>query len=104
MISTDTLKEITRRLVEAYRPEQVILFGSYAWGEPDEESDLDLLIVLRQSDEPAYRRARLAYQVLQGTLTPVDVLVRTEEEIALERGLRASLLNKIVTEGRVLHG
>ena len=52
-----TLTEITRRLVATYQPEQVVLFGSHAWGEPEEDSDVDLLVVLSESDEPAYRRA-----------------------------------------------
>ncbi len=40
-VTEATLTEITRRLVATYKPEQVVLFGSHAWGEPDESSDVD---------------------------------------------------------------
>ena len=40
---TGRLEDITRRLVAEFTPETIILFGSHAWGQPDENSDLDLL-------------------------------------------------------------
>ena len=61
-----TLAEITRRLVATYQPEQVVLFGSHAWGEPNENSDVDLLVVVAESNEPAYRRASAGYRSLFG--------------------------------------
>lgn len=67
------LTDITRRLVAAYRPEQIVLFGSHAWGEPNESSDVDLLVVLSESDEPAYRRAAAGYRSLFGVGVPCDV-------------------------------
>lgn len=99
-----TIDDVTRRLVETFHPEKIILFGSYAWGTPTEDSDLDVLVILRESNEPAHRRAAHAYRALQGLRFPVDVLVRTQDEVMREFGLRASLLNKILTEGRMLHG
>ncbi|MFN9942773.1 MAG: nucleotidyltransferase domain-containing protein, partial [bacterium] len=42
IITGDLLDDITQRLVSALNPEQVILFGSYAYGEPTEDSDVDL--------------------------------------------------------------
>lgn len=48
------LDEITARLVAEFDPEAVYLFGSYVWGEPDEDSDLDLLVVVAESDTPTY--------------------------------------------------
>lgn len=47
------LDKIVRRLVEGLRPEQIILFGSYAYGEPTQASDLDLMIIISESTEPA---------------------------------------------------
>ena len=78
------LTDITRRLVAAYRPEQIVLFGSHAWGEPNESSDVDLLVVLSESDEPAYRRAAAGYRSLFGVGVPCDVWVRTREELLRE--------------------
>ena len=99
-----TLSEITRRLVAVYQPEQVVLFGSHAWGEPGEGSDVDLLVVLSEADEPAYRRAAAGYRSLFGVGVPCDVWVRTREEVLREAPLPTTLTHKIIQEGRVLHG
>ncbi len=103
-VTEATLAEITRRLVATYQPEQVVLFGSHAWGEPDENSDVDLLVVLSESNEPAYRRASAGYRSLFGLGVPCDVWVRTREEVLREAPLSTTLTHKIVREGRVLHG
>ena len=103
-LTESTLAEITRRLVATYQPEQVVLFGSHAWGTPDEDSDVDLLVVLAESDEPAYRRASAGYRSLFGLGVPCDVWVRTRDEVLREAPLPTTLTHKIIREGRVLHG
>ena len=103
-VTQDTLNEITRRLVATYQPEQVVLFGSHAWGKPDESSDVDLLVIVSESTEPAYRRASAGYRSLFGLGVPCDVWVRTREEVLREAPLVTTLTHKIVHEGRVLHG
>jgi len=52
------LDQVTEKLVLALKPEKIILFGSYAYGTPTEDSDIDLLVVIANSDEPRYKRAR----------------------------------------------
>ena len=64
-ISQDLLAEVTKRLAAEFQPEQVWLFGSHAWGEPDEGSDLDLLVVVPQGDETPVRRAQRAHRSLK---------------------------------------
>lgn len=103
-LTEGALSEVTRLLVAAYQPEQVVLFGSHAWGEPDENSDVDLLVVLSKSDEPASRRAAAGYRSLFGVGVPCDVWVRTREEVLREARLPTTLTHKIIREGRVLHG
>ena len=56
MISPEMIEEVKNRLVSTYNPEKIYLFGSYAWGTPDEESDLDLLVVVKTSDEKSHKR------------------------------------------------
>lgn len=75
------MDEITARLVAEFDPEAVYLFGSYVWGEPDEDSDLDILVVLETSLIPPTKRAARAYDALWGIRTPTDVLVRTQPEL-----------------------
>ena len=103
-ITETTLTEVPRRLVATYQPEHIVLFGSHAWGEPEEDSDVDLLVVVSESTEPAYRRASAGYRSLFGLGVPCDVWVRTREEVLREAPLPTTLTHKIIREGRVLHG
>ncbi|HBJ88247.1 MAG: nucleotidyltransferase domain-containing protein [Prosthecobacter sp.] len=98
------IAEATRRLVEEFQPEQVWLFGSYAWGEPTEDSDLDLVVVVKESDERPLARDQRAHRCLGQLDMPKDVLVKTRQEFDLYRDVRPSLTYKIVREGRLLHG
>jgi predicted nucleotidyltransferase len=97
------LREIVRRLVEAYRPQQVYLFGSHARGESNEDSDYDLMVVVPDDAPEDRRQSRLAYQVLRGTGVAADVLVWTREEFDARIPLKASLPAAVVTEGRLVY-
>ena len=66
IISDETLHEITRRISERINPEKIILFGSRVWGVPEEASDIDLCIIVGESDQPQYRRAQAVYESLRG--------------------------------------
>jgi predicted nucleotidyltransferase len=101
---TATLDEITRRLVAEFDPEEIVLFGSHAWGAPAADSDLDLLVILPTSDQSPTQRASRAYHCLRGIMAPVDILVKTREEVERFRGVRASLVSRILGSGRVLYG
>jgi predicted nucleotidyltransferase len=57
MVTKDLLEEVKNRLV-TYNPIAIYLFGSYVWGKPTEDSDLDLLIVVDQSDEKSFDRVQ----------------------------------------------
>jgi uncharacterized protein len=72
------LREIIGRLVVAYEPALIYLFGSRARGDAGGDSDYDLLVVVPDDAPPQRRRSRLAYQALRGTGTAADVLVCTK--------------------------
>jgi predicted nucleotidyltransferase len=97
------LAEIVRRLVEAYRPERIYLFGSVARGDAGADSDYDLLIVVPDDAALERRRSRLAYEALRGTGTAADVLVCTRSYFEDRRSLKASLPGTVQREGRLLH-
>ncbi|MEO6164867.1 MAG: nucleotidyltransferase domain-containing protein [Candidatus Binatia bacterium] len=61
------LAEIVRRLVEAYQPERIYLFGSKARDQANPDSDYDIMVVIPDSALAPRRRSRLAYEVLRGT-------------------------------------
>src|SRR5579875_2814122 len=71
------LREIVRRLADAYHPLRIYLFGSKARGDAGRDSDYDSLVVVLDDAPPEQRRSRLAYQMLRGTGTAVDVVVCT---------------------------
>ncbi len=97
------LKEIVRRLIDAYQPEQIYLFGSKGRGEDGPDSDYDIMVVVPDHAAPDQRRSRLAYQALRGTATAVDVLVWTKKYFEDRIHLEASLPATIIHEGRLLY-
>jgi predicted nucleotidyltransferase len=102
--SDPVLAEVVRRLLEAYLPERIYLFGSVARGEAGPDSDYDLLLVVPDDAPPERRRSRLAYEVLRGTGAAADVLVCTRSYFEKRRWLQASLPGTVLREGRALHG
>ena len=99
------LQEMTERLVDEFHPDCVYLFGSYAWGEPSSDSDLDLMIVVPSGNtESPARRAARGYRVLESFRIPKDILVKTREEFDRLSGARASLESRIARRGRLLYG
>jgi predicted nucleotidyltransferase len=97
------LNEMTTRLVQTFQPDQVILFGSHAWGTPDEGSDIDLYVIVPESSERPVQRARRALACLAGLRVAKDVLVRTRAEAEKYRQVYASLECQVFEKGRVLY-
>jgi uncharacterized protein len=104
VVTQDLLDEVVNRLVSEFRPEQIWLFGSHAWGVPDESSDVDLLVVVPSSDELPVRRAQRAHRCLSGLGIARDVLVKTRTELDRFRGVPASLEADILKRGRLIYG
>ncbi len=97
------LGEIVRRLIEAYAPERIYLFGSHARDEAGAESDYDLLVVVPDDAPPERRRSRLAYVALRGTGAAADVLVCTRHYFEERLHLKASLPATVAREGKLLY-
>ena len=97
------LMPIVERLIKAYQPERIYLFGSKARGDYGPESDFDLMVVVSDDALPARKRSRLAYEVLRGTGTAADVLVWTRSAFESRLHLVASLPATVIREGRLLH-
>ncbi|MGI8913777.1 MAG: nucleotidyltransferase domain-containing protein [Chloroflexota bacterium] len=97
------LTEIVRRLVAAFQPERIHLFGSSARGDTGPDSDYDLTVVVSVSNLAPHRRDILAFRALCGVRAAKDVVVYTREEFA-SRGRAASSLPAVVLhEGRLLY-
>jgi predicted nucleotidyltransferase len=103
-LDADLLQTATERLVAEFHPEQIWLFGSHAWGAPTEDSDVDLMVILPQSDERPIRRDQRAQKCLGRLAVSADVLVRTRGEVNRYKHLRASLFHQVLNQGRKLYG
>ncbi len=102
MITEQQIAEVAQRIAQTFKPEQVILFGSYAWGQPTPDSDIDLLVVMEDSDRPARRSARIARALLDIPF-PMDILVRTPEEIQHRLRIGDCFIQEIIQRGQVLY-
>ncbi len=103
VIESTILEAMNKRLVEEFDPEQVYLFGSHAWGLPDDDSDVDLLVIVRETDETPSRRAQRAHRCLGGLGIPKDVLVQTRREVDRAMQVRTSLIRHVIENGRLLY-
>jgi predicted nucleotidyltransferase len=103
-ISPVIRKEVIRRLVEEFQPETIYLFGSHAWGQPTEDSDMDLLVIIPESREKPIQRAVRAQRSLLGVKAAVDVLVKTRQEFQCYTSVKASLEAQIARDGKLLYG
>lgn len=97
--------EIVRRLVTEYAPEKVILFGSYASGRADEDSDIDLLIV-KETAEPLAKRLDTVRRLATGAhrRIPFEPLVLTPREVAERMEAGDQFIAEVLRTGEVLHG
>jgi predicted nucleotidyltransferase len=103
MITPEIIAEVKKRLIAVYDPEAIYLFGSYAWGHPDDESDLDLLVVVRDSDEKSHRRCISGRRVLFDLGIAKDLLVYTQDEFDTRVSDPSTLVYKVKNNGKVLY-
>jgi len=100
--SKQALQEVTRRIVRAAKPSRLLLFGSAVSGRMTEDSDLDILVVVRG---PVHRRrmAQEIYRSLRGVGVAVDVVVATEEDLQNYGQRAGTILKPALREGRVIY-
>jgi predicted nucleotidyltransferase len=84
-------------------PVAIYLFGSHAGGKPDPDSDIDLLVVVRESDRECRELARLGRRSLWGLRVPVDLVVCTEEEMKKWSPVPCNLLHTVARKGRAIY-
>jgi len=75
VIDQKLLDETIRRIVASLHPEAIYLHGSHAYGQPHEDSDVDLFVVVSDSALPSHRRAVAVYRALRGLFLPAEVKV-----------------------------
>ncbi len=98
------IQEIVRRLITEYAPQKIILFGSYAYGHPDEDSDIDLLII-KETPERFLDRMDTVRRLARGThrFIPFEPLVFTPQEIERRLKIGDQFIAEIIERGEVLY-
>lgn len=87
--------------LKPYQPEKIILFGSYAWGKPHEDSDVDVILIKETRD--SFKERMKKVQMLLRTTTAVDAFVFTSKEF--EKAKNDNLLvQEAVQKGKVIYG
>lgn len=100
----ERLEKVLQLIVERYQPEKIILFGSYAYGTPRRDSDVDLLIVKDTDADPHDRAIEVqrAFDEAQDGLS-FTILVRTPRELQQRLDWHDPFIAKIVQKGLVLY-
>lgn len=96
------LKGAVRRIARGVRPERVVLFGSYAYGKPRADSDLDLLVIVKKSGSRDKRYEKVD-RAIGEHVWPVDLLVRDAKEVADRLKLGDTFMAAILRDGKVLY-
>src|ERR1039457_1656074 len=100
LISLSAIKRFARSIAERFQPEKIMLFGSYAYGEPNADSDVDLLVVMparNQIDQAI--KIRLALDAP----FPMDLIVRTPKKLRAALEDNESFIRVITSKGKVLY-
>lgn len=103
MIKKEVIDEVKNRLIKAYDPLIIYLFGSYAWGTPTKDSDLDFLIIVEKSEEKTYKRPIVGQRALFGLGISKDLIVYTKEEFDRYAADVTSLCHKIGQDGKLIY-
>jgi predicted nucleotidyltransferase len=100
--SRETLSKIAAKIVNYFHPEKIILFGSYAWGTPSGDSDVDILVVMDFEGSVFQKEAQVS-RIARPKFVAMDILVRTPEQIRYRLEIGDPFIQKIMGEGEVLY-
>ena len=100
----EVIERMVEKLVTEYAPQRIILFGSYAYGKPDPDSDIDLLIVKETKEHFIDRWARV-HRILTGThqSLPLEPLVLTPQELEKRVAIGDQFIAEILEKGEVVY-
>jgi uncharacterized protein len=101
-ISMHAIRAVAQRIAERFQPEKIILFGSYAYGLPKPESDVDLLVIMDTPLRSRQQRLEIS-RALSPRPFPLDIIVRTPRELAERIAMGDLFLREITARGKVLY-
>lgn len=100
-ITDQKIAEVAEKIAQEHKPEKIILFGSYAWGKPNEDSDVDLFIV-KETDN-----TRKTAMEIDGSIYPrpfpIDLLVYTPKNVEKRLKIKDFFISDIINKGKILY-
>jgi predicted nucleotidyltransferase len=93
--------QLCEHIAREFKPEKIILFGSHAYGQPTSESDLDLLVVMQFEGDPLEQAVTILNRL--NVLLPIDLLVRTPEQIQQRLEMGDRFMSDIIERGQVMY-
>ena len=101
MVTARQILKLADEIAKKFSPQRIILFGSYAYGKPDEDSDVDLMVVMNYRGRCSHLEARIRL-ALDRTIS-IDLLVRTERQLAHRVQIEDWFIVEIVERGLILY-
>ncbi|MCU0570895.1 MAG: nucleotidyltransferase domain-containing protein [Oculatellaceae cyanobacterium Prado106] len=101
MIPFSQIQAFSQQIAEKFQPERIILFGSYAYGQPTEDSDVDLLVILPFEELPVQKAIAIRQQV--PSPFPLDLMARTAEQIQQRIEMGDFFIQDIMQNGLILY-
>jgi len=102
MISQKQIESVVQVIVEGYEPMKIILFGSYAYGHPTKDSDLDLLII-KDGEASGIQRNRRVRNILKDFSIPIDVIVKSSQEFNMLKDIIGTVIYPANKYGKVVY-
>jgi uncharacterized protein len=101
MIDFGQIQALSQQIIDKFQPERIILFGSYAYGEPTADSDVDLLVILPFQEMPVQKAIAIRQQIKAPF--PLDLMARTPEYIQQRLEMGDFFIQDVIQNGRVLY-
>ena len=102
-LTEEQLAEIVRRLVDALSPQRIYLFGSYAYGSPTPDSDLDVMVIVPDEAPDRFELSRRGYASLRGVPVPVELHFCRTGTFERFRSVVGSFHREVRQRGRVIY-
>ena len=95
------IRQLCTRIAREFKPEKIILFGSHAYGRPTPESDLYLMVVMQFEGDPLEQAVTMLNRL--NMLIPIDLLVRTPEQVQQRLEMGDSFMRDIIERGEMMY-
>lgn len=101
-ITPAKIRAAATKIADAVHPDKIILFGSFAYGKPNDDSDVDFLVIM-ESDQSVHERMVQLSEILVPRPFPVDIITRTPAELTERLEVGDCFFKEIMIKGKVLY-